>query len=95
MLPGEVNLVSTPPGDYAVPRLSPDGARVAVQVRRPDDDNQIGVLDPARGSLALLPVPGHSTCVPLRYHFAWPSFTSLPDSKRRASRTKATGAQRS
>ena len=52
---GRVNWVSTPPGDYAVPRLSPDGARVAVQVRRPDDDNQIGVLDPARGSLALLP----------------------------------------
>ncbi len=49
---GSATRIPTPPHTYVDPRLSPDGSRVAVQAA--DADNDVWILDLARGALTRL-----------------------------------------
>jgi len=49
---GAVSALATEPRFFSDPRLSPDGARLAIHLQ--DDENDVWVADPARGSLMRL-----------------------------------------
>ena len=61
----EEPFAGTQPDDYFYPRISPDGARVAVAVADPAGDTDLWVLDPARGSRARITFGGNNRFFPV------------------------------
>ncbi|MFO1054723.1 MAG: protein kinase [Planctomycetota bacterium] len=63
---GEVSRFGLPPRRYLIPRLSPDGTRIAVTIQAPQhDDQDVWLYDLQKRSMTRLTTDGHT------YHNAW------------------------
>jgi serine/threonine-protein kinase len=61
---GNKELLPAEPGRYAAPRLSPDGSRMAIQVRDPDGNSDIFTYDISRNNFSQFTFHDSADCCP-------------------------------